>query len=182
MQVTRRPPRRRHPALIDTPVGEYNPAAAGIVRGYPSTLEGYERRRDALRANSEKARAEGNLDHTRAGIPNGFRGQRSVVEAIRRNSQTEAEMICEVLYPEGALRTRDDQLAAEAMEAIVEIWRSPLTPLPMRLYAMRLFLSFTVAPPVAKRLAAVGDPMALLDGALTEAKRRRNEAGETEAT
>ncbi len=128
-----RPPRRRHPALRGTPVGTFNPAAVGVVRGYPANEEAYRRQREQLRRNSAKARAAGKM--TRRGIPNGWAGRRDEVVAIRRNAQTEAEKLTEVVAPQR--ESKDDELGAEAMAVLFAIAMAPT-------YAMR------------DRLAAIG--------------------------
>ena len=80
MLIPKRQSRRRNPLLLDTPEGQWNPAAAG-VQGYPKTQEAHDAHRERLRKNSEAARAAGKL--TRRGVPNGWRGRRQEVEQLR---------------------------------------------------------------------------------------------------
>lgn len=161
MLISKKQPRRRNPLLLDTPEGQWNPAAAG-VQGYPRTQDAFDAHKERLRKNAERARAAGKL--SRRGIPNGWRGRRQEVEALRaaaaddgwkiaqvvcRNSTTPEEML-QVANERGVPAT-DDARAAVALAGIFGIALDPTVPVSLRLKAFRAALPFLVPMPRARR-------------------------------
>jgi len=103
---------KRHPALIGTAPGVFQPSAVGIVPGYPRTLETYNAQRARLRANSTGARAAGLMN--RKGSPNGFKGQRDRVVALREAALKDAwKLVSAAAFGSARLPAeRLDELAA----------------------------------------------------------------------
>ena len=81
-------PRRRHPALVDTPRGTWNPDAVGKVPGYAATAEAYVKQVGQLRLNSTAAREAGKMH--RQGVPTGWAGRRNEVAILRVEAEAEA--------------------------------------------------------------------------------------------
>ena len=84
--------RSRHPA--NTTPGTFNPAAVGIVRNYPATLEAYQARTLLLRTYRDKAEAAGTM--TRVGVPNGL--NRLEAERLRAVALDDATQIIRGVY------------------------------------------------------------------------------------
>ena len=84
--------RSRHPA--NTTPGTFNPAAVGIVRNYPATLEAYQARTLLLRTYRDKAEAAGTM--TRIGVPNGL--NRLDAERLRAVALDDATQIMRAVY------------------------------------------------------------------------------------
>jgi hypothetical protein len=80
--------RRRHPALLNTPIGTFNPEAVGLVPGYAKTPEAFEAQLMTLRNNGDRARAAGR--NSRRGTPNGWAGKREEVQWLREEVKGEA--------------------------------------------------------------------------------------------
>ena len=111
---TSSPFRRRHPALEGTPKGVWCPEAVGRVRGYPKTEEAFAERVVTLKANSDRARANGRTKRT--GIPNGWGGRRGEVEQLREEANDEAWRRVNVLYRNS--QSEDERLTADHMEEL----------------------------------------------------------------
>ena len=162
-------PRDRHPALKGWPVGSWCPTAVGKVRGYPRTLATYERQRARLRANREHARDNGTL--TRLGVPNGWAGKREEIANIRRNSQTEAEMLVEEMERTGYWRA-DCVESRVVMTELMKMVVSEIYTVRIRMSAMRLVLTYTQARPTHRvTLAAAGGAFGLAEAWAAEGAR-----------
>ncbi len=166
--------KRGHPALAGWPIGIWCPAAAGKMRGYPLTQEGYDRRIAALRQNHRTAKEAGKL--TRLGVPNGWAGKKDELTTLRRNSQTAAERLIDdmttldMMPPPGET---DDDLAREALQAAAEIAFNPAGEAAARLRAVRLLLTFTRPKPAGRTAVGFVDGMAFLNGLAAEAAAER---------
>jgi len=145
-------PHDRHPALKGWPVGVWSPGAVGKVRGYPRTLELYERQREQLRANSEAARNAGRL--TRLGVPNGWAGRRMEIDTARRNSRTAAEMLVTEMDRLGYWKP-DNRESRLIMTEVMGIIVSPLSTVCDRMTAMRMALTYIQPKPMQRVTLAV---------------------------
>jgi hypothetical protein len=128
-------PRRRHVVVLGLAPGVWHPELVGKVRNYAETPEAYAVQCQRLAANVAKAREAGLL--TRQGVPNGYRGMKPEVEAIRRNSQEEGERLAAVLLPPDD-GLRGNLAVAFALSVVV----NPSCPIPLRLRAARIVLPF----------------------------------------
>jgi hypothetical protein len=166
--------RSRHRVLQGWPQGVWCPAAVGLVRGYPKTLETFKRQCEQLRANHKRAKEKGLL--TRDGVPNGWAGRRDDIAVERRNAQTAAEMLTDTweTLMEG-ISEGLCPMSKRALTVVAEIALSPLNPPRMRLQALRLFLDFTVPKLVRQELMQTDDPLGLLRRLADRAVRRKEQ-------
>ncbi len=167
---TRKPPKQRHPALANTPEGVWNPEAAGKVPGYPHTQEGFDRRVEQLRLNSQAARDAGKLD--RRGVPTGWHGCKEQIAVVRRNAQTKAEMLADDLDTLGLLDTDGSFEAEAARFAITEmaaIAFSKVEAVSTRLTAMKMLLHYVRPKPAQRSAVTLAGGLDFLSGLAAEA-------------
>ena len=171
-------PRTRHPALEGWPKGVFNPAAVGVVPGYPRTPETYARHTDRLRANHAKAKAAGKLN--RRGAPNGWAGRKAEVAELRQKAADEAWQVVNILQRNSA--RPDERLDASPTEAERDAERfniaaafaigfilDPTRPTKLRVEAARMILPFLTPMPARGGLRGLDDGLACLRGLIEEA-------------
>ena len=117
------------------------------VRHYPKSQAAWDKRKGTLLTNIAKARLAGTSN--RRGVPDGRAGQKEQLEIERRNSQTAAERLLPVFFPEmtGDL-FGDEKVAAGAMLSLLGIVCCAHTPHRLRLSAAKTVLAFTAWRPV----------------------------------
>lgn len=141
---------RRHPFLRDWPKGVFHPNAWEVVKGYPRTIEAWEKRRDVMKRNRERYIAEHGSIPSRRGVPDGWANRKQEVEDIRAHARAEAKDIVNTMVEKG-LVSADEARANDALEFAVGIVRGgDVNPVRERLAAAGLVLKYTKAPPATK--------------------------------
>ena len=118
--ITPRPTRQRHPALLDTPPGVWNPNGVGRVSGYPKTQEAYDIHKALLAANRDRANAKG--IGVRTNVPNGYRGMGRELSLVRQQAANAGWELANVvlrnsLSAEERLTLPNDPMSATTDEA-----------------------------------------------------------------
>jgi hypothetical protein len=123
----------------------FNPAAVGLVRGYPATLAAYEAVKVHLAAYKEQARADGKL--TRRNVGNGWAGRKPEIEALRRNAQTASERLTAEMGTEIAEHSTDAELGKLAVTFLLSVVLDTSLAMRHRVSAARLALPCLIPKP-----------------------------------
>ena len=154
----------RHPAYAGRPKGAWYPDLVGVVQGYPPTLEVWQAKSDAMRAQVIRLNAEGKMQ--RLGIPDGWAGRKKEAHAARAKAHEEApkevrDMIDKSIYelPTGT----DGERAEVALIYATAVVRDPTAQSRDRLAAARLLADFTKIKPATASTVVVSAAEAFLN-------------------
>jgi hypothetical protein len=148
----------------------WHPELAALNKRYPQTQEKYDIKANNMRALVKKQQEAGFVP-SRAGIPDGWSGQRKEVNALRAKAAAEAKEIMKTMADEGLLKTGEDPRAEEALEFAITVVRAvneedkAAWGIRERISAAKLVLEYTKSKPSTKVEATVNkaeDFLALL--------------------
>ena len=151
----KRKPRTRsrgHPLMWDRPAGVWYADAVGVIPGYPSTQEIFDKKSRLCRERIIKLNAEGRAG--RRGVPDGWAYRKKELKIFRAVAREKAKRIVEVMAKEDNIV---DERAISAMVNAVEIFETrdensvPIFSAKDRLTAMRLVLEYTTPKPAQKQ-------------------------------
>ena len=147
--------------------GVWYPELVGLIRGYPRTLEGFEKRRDGMRERVRAMREAGTIK-TRRGVPDGWAGRGEEVAAARAEATIEGAKTIETLIEQGVIDaplTTDEEMAVAALKVVMATALNPTETTRERTAAVNTVLAYCKAKPAQKIEAKVSkaeDFLALL--------------------
>ena len=144
--------------------GTFNPAAIGLVPGYPATLAAYEAVKVHLARHKEQARVDGKLN--RRNVSNGWAGRKPEIEALRRNAQTASERLSAEMGSEIAEHSTNAELAKLAVTFGLSVVLNPSIAMRHRVSAARMVLPFLLPKPAVGMVLKdwTGGGVAFLEG------------------
>lgn len=138
--------------LAGRPKGIWYPDLVGVIQGYATSDEEFQRRRERSRLQMEKMNATKKMG--RMNIPDGWGGRSDELQAVRLALYNEAEGILKIMVDEEIVP--DDKAANTALQFAVSVVRATIVDgkevftVKDKLAASRLVLDFTRAKPAAK--------------------------------